>query len=426
MAFARKEIAKGIFLNTIEEHKFKSGVISMRFILPLSAKTVADNSLIFPVLRRGCVGLPDIGSIRREEESLYETEFADSVFKRGDSQVLEFRMRVLNNKYALDDMDIEAGATALMLAQLFDPVLENGVFCLDYVESEKEKLIDDILSRVNDKYRYARQRVVEEMFDYEGDAYGISELGTEESVSAVTPEGLYEAYTVMLKTARIEIFVVGEFDFSALEARLRARFSRIERKPAREIVTATLQKRDEVKRVFERQNITQGKLMMGFVSPVTVRDENYHVMQVLNMIFGGGATSKLFCNVREKKSLCYYCGSSENGQKGYLLVSAGIEATNEKKTADEILVQLDEMRKGNISDGELLDAKLALLDSVNRIADSAGALVNWHFSGIMNGRVLSPEEKRAQIRAVTKEEIAKMASDIHLHTYYFLSGKENA
>lgn len=426
MAFERKEIANGIFLNTIEEHKFKSGVISMRFILPLSAKTAAENSLIFPVLRRGCAGLPDIGSIRREEESLYETEFADSVFKRGDSQILEFRMRALNNKYALDDMDIEAEATELMLAQLFAPVLENGVFCEGYVESEKEKLIDDILSRVNDKYRYARQRLVEEMFDYEDDEYGISELGTEESVSAVTPASLYDAYQRMLKTARIEIFAVGEFDFSALETRLLARFSHIERETPSDISTVMLKKRTKVREVYEKQNITQGKLMLGFHTGVTVRDESYHVMQVLNMIFGGGATSKLFCNVREKKSLCYYCGSSENAQKGYLLVSAGIEAANEKKTADEILVQLDEIRKGNISDGELLDAKLALLDAVNRIADSIGALVNWHFSGIMNGRLFTPEEKKAQIESVTKEEIAKMADDICLHTYYFLSGKENA
>ena len=145
-----------------------------------------------------------------------------------------------------------------------------------------------------------------------------------------------------------------------------------------------------------------------------------------SMVFGGGATSKLFCNVREKMSLCYYCGSSEVGQKGILLVGSGIEPENEKKAVDAILTQLDDMKNGNITDGELSDAKLALMDSVNRIADSAGALLNWHFSGVMNGELLTPSEKKEKLASVTREDVVAMAQNIHLDTYYFLSGKENA
>ena len=84
------------------------------------------------------------------------------------------------------------------------------------------------------------------------------------------------------------------------------------------------------------------------------------------------------------------------------------------------------MKKGNISDGELSDAKLALMDSVNRIADSAGAILNWHFSGVMNGTLLTPEEKKAKIASVTREDVVRLAENIRLDTYYFLSGKEKA
>jgi predicted Zn-dependent peptidase len=125
-------------------------------------------------------------------------------------------------------------------------------------------------------------------------------------------------------------------------------------------------------------------------------------------------------------SLCYYCGSTEVAQKGALFVGAGIEPENEKKAAEAILYQLDEMKKGNISDGELSDAKLALMDSVNRIADSAGAILNWHFSGVMNGTLLTPEEKKAKIASVTREDVVRLAENIRLDTYYFLSGKEKA
>ena len=423
MVFERKELASGIFWNAIHETKFKSNLISVRFVLPLTADTAAKNALLFPVLLRGSENFPNIGSIRREEESIYDTTLNDSVYKRGDTQVLELRMSVLDNKYAIDGMDITERAMMLLDDILLHPITENGVFCEEYVESEKEKLIDDILAQVNDKRRYAMTRLIEEMF--EGDAFGLSELGTVETTEAVCPVCLWKQYHEMLSTARIEIFAIGNFDFDALSARFARMFEGIERRYTGAPETKVMQDaRKEIKTVYERQNITQGKLSLGFYTGSTVHDEDYHVMQMLNVIFGAGVTSKLFLNVREKLSLCYYCGSSENGQKGYMTVNSGIEFANEKKAADEILFQLDEIKKGNISESELRDARLALLDAIGRVGDSTGNILNWYFSGVMNGKLISPEEKRALIESVTAKDIVKKAQDIRLDTYYFLCGKE--
>ncbi|MBO5047686.1 MAG: insulinase family protein [Clostridia bacterium] len=423
MVFERKELASGIFWNAVHETKFKSNLISVRFVLPLTADTAAKNALLFPVLLRGSESFPSIGSIRREEESIYDTTLNDSVYKRGDTQVLELRMSVLDNKYAIDGMDITERAMMLLDDILLHPVTENGVFCEEYVESEKEKLIDDILAQVNDKRRYAMTRLTEEMF--EGDAFGLSELGTVETTEAICPVCLWKQYHEMLSTARIEIFAIGNFDFDALSARFARMFEGIERRYTGAPNTKVMQgARKEVKTVYERQNITQGKLSLGFYTGSTVYDDDYHVMQMLNVIFGAGVTSKLFLNVREKLSLCYYCGSSENGHKGYMTVNSGIEFANEKKATDEILFQLDEIKKGNISESELRDARLALLDAIGRVGDSTGNILNWYFAGVMNEKLISPEEKRALIESVTAEDIVKKAQDIRLDTYYFLCGKE--
>ena len=147
-------------------------------------------------------------------------------------------------------------------------------------------------------------------------------------------------------------------------------------------------------------------------------------MQVLNTVYGAGVTSKLFLNVREKLSLCYYCSSAENGQKGYMTVSSGIEFANEKKAADEILLQLDNIKNGVLTQEEISDAKLALIDSVSRVEDSTGSILNWYFSCVMDGTLLTPEEKIERFRSVTADEIVRMARDIQLDTYYFLCGKE--
>jgi predicted Zn-dependent peptidase len=107
-----------------------------------------------------------------------------------------------------------------------------------------------------------------------------------------------------------------------------------------------------------------------------------------------------------------------------MTVNSGIEFKNEKKAADEILAQLEEIKNGNISESELRDAKLALIDSAERIADSAVNTLNWYFSGVMNGKILTPAEKREKIEAVTVADIVEIAKNIRLDTYYFLCNKE--
>ena len=421
--FDRKEIAAGVFFNAISETKFKSNLISMRFIAPLDEKTAAKNALLFPVLLRGSTNFPDIGSIRREEESVYDTDISDGVYKRGDSQILEIRMSLLDNRFSIDGMNITDRAVRLLSDILFSPLMENGAFLEEYVESEKQMLIDDIRAQINDKRRYAMQRLSEEMFS--DDVFGVSELGTVESVDEITANALTNQYKELFSRARIEIFAVGRFDFASLRETFRTLFSSTKRSYIYQTETKPLQSaKPSVKTVYERQNISQGKLAMGFYTGVTVKDKNYTTMQLLNIIYGAGVTSKLFLNVREKLSLCYYCGSGENGQKGFLTVHSGIEFKNEKKAADEILAQLDEIKKGNISENELRDAKLALVDSAERIADSAYNMLNWYFACVMNGEMITPEEKCEKVRATTTDDIVKIAQNIRLDTYYFLCAKE--
>lgn len=423
MRFERNELQSGVFFNAIKEEKFKSNLISLRFIVPLSLETAAKNALIFPVLLRGSEKFPDLGSISREEESIYDTDISENATKRGDLQILELRMSLLDDRYAIDGMKITERGMALLEDLLLCPVTENGVFRSDYVESEKKTLTEDIRGQVNDKRRYAMRRAVEEMF--ENDVFGVSELGTEETVAAVCPTCLYKQYKEVLARARIEIFAVGNFDTKALRDRFSAMFGKVERGEVYCAQTVPMvSARAKVKTVYERQSITQGKLAMGFYTGHVSTDMDYAAMQVMNTVYGGGVTGKLFMNVREKLSLCYYCSSMQNGEKGYMLVNAGIEFAKEKQTADEILLQLDHMKNGNITEGEISDAKLAIVNSLGGVKDSTGAILGWYFGCIMNGDMVTPEEKAARVNAVTKEDIVRIANDVKLDTYYFLCGKE--
>ena len=168
--------------------------------------------------------------------------------------------------------------------------------------------------------------------------------------------------------------------------------------------------------------MAQGKLCMGFFTPVTNRDKDFAAMQVMNGVFGGDVTSKLFQNVREKQSLCYSIGSSYYSAKGVVLVSAGIDFDQEPHTREEILRQLELCREGHISDSELLSAKEALISALRGVYDTPSSIESYDSAMELGGSGLTPDAHIRALEAVTREDVVSCAKRLQLHSTYFLEG----
>ena len=152
---------------------------------------------------------------------------------------------------------------------------------------------------------------------------------------------------------------------------------------------------------------------------------NYAAMTVFNTIYGGGVTSKLFTNVREKLSLCYYASSSVDYLNGIMLINSGIEVSNFHKAYDEILVQMEDIKKGNISDMEMSAAVLGTVNSINSTSDNPFILDDYYLGKIISDKMITLDELADSIKKVTKEDVMKVAEKIQLDTVYFLKGCEN-
>ena len=145
-------------------------------------------------------------------------------------------------------------------------------------------------------------------------------------------------------------------------------------------------------------------------------------MQMLGVIFGGGMTSKLFQNVREKMSLCYSIDASYYGAKGILLVNAGIDFDKEAVTRQEILRQLEACRRGEISEAEMTAARQALLSSLRSVPDSPGSIENFTSTAALSGLIYSREGYMEALEQVTLADVVKCAKSVSLNTTYFLRG----
>ena len=148
-------------------------------------------------------------------------------------------------------------------------------------------------------------------------------------------------------------------------------------------------------------------------------------MAVANEIYGGMSVSKLFMNVREKKSLCYYCHSAYRSDRGTMRVECGVAPQNCDAAIDEISHQLCELKAGNITHYELETAKRTLISGFIQSNDNPAALTTFDFRRLLAGVVQTCDDCIREINAVTMDQVIAAAAKIKLDTIFVLEGCDN-
>lgn len=138
------------------------------------------------------------------------------------------------------------------------------------------------------------------------------------------------------------------------------------------------------KHITEEMELSQSKLVMGFRTQISAGDEEAVAERLMCAVLGGTASSKLFNNVREKQSLCYYCSSSYDSIKGIMYINSGVEGENLEKAEKAILKEIEDMKNGEITDFEIEATKLAVVNSFKSSSDSVSGIENWY-----TGRILT-------------------------------------
>jgi predicted Zn-dependent peptidase len=329
---------------------------------------------------------------------------------------------MLSGKYAFDQTDITGGVIDLLGDIFTDPLIENGGFKSDYVETEKTNLKGDIEAQINNKNAYTYKKCVEKMC--EGERFAINNLGSVECVEQIGAQALYLHYNHILSHCAIEIFCVGSFGEIKAEViqKFKDLLKPIKRGAIESYDTDVVPRSNFKGETIEEMEVNQGKLAVGFRMGTSNKSEDYANFVMFDAVYALTPTGKLFQNVREKLSLCYYCMEKAESAKGITTVLCGIENENRQKTTDEILRLLDEMKNGDFGDLDIEAARLAVVNSYKEISDSAGTIVSWYLRRLLCGNMQTPEEAIEEIGKVTKEGIIESAKNVSLDSIYFLHG----
>lgn len=420
----RRKIAEGAYITTLNAEKFNRCRISLHFQFPAKREQATAAAVLPLVLERGYAACPDMTALSRRLAKLYGADLAVDNAVNGGNRILTVEISGIKDIFALEGENLSREYAELVLGVAFDPYLVNGVFDPDAVNIEKNTLAQRLENEINDKRVYCIRQARRKF--YGNCQAGIERDGYLNEIPALDAAALKEVYDDILRCATLDVMVQGA-DAALVEKAVLARLNAIDRVPAA-LVPAVLMPEQEPQHFIERfSDLVQAKLCMLFTAHETFNGEKLEAGRLAMSLFGGSVTSRLFLNVREKQSLCYYCSSSAGIMAGLMMVDSGVEPQNAEKAEKAILHELNQLLEGPITDEELEDCRRGILSSMEGVEDTLSGIENWYYMQICRGEELvSPARSRERLLAVTKEDVRHVLQSYSLSVSYLVTSKEAA
>jgi predicted Zn-dependent peptidase len=286
----------------------------------------------------------------------------------------------------------------------------------DDVDAERDVILDEIAMHDDDPDDVAHNLFAS--LAWGGSPLGRPIAGTAASIEAMTRDQIRRFYFRHYRPERMVVSVAGNLDHTKVVRLVRTAFSRRSflagtalPVPARQ--TARPRKVGtgivEATRQFEQVNVVLG------VQGLTRSDDRRFALGVLNAALGGGTSSRLFQEVREKRGLAYsvFSFASQHVDAGVVGVSVGCLPTKLQQVLDVVRAELAKIAQNGIDDEELLRGKGQLKGGlVLGLEDSASRMTRLGKSELVDDDLLSIDEVLARIDGVTLDDVRTLAAQL--------------
>lgn len=412
-----RQTAPKCLMRRYADSRFKTMRISVNLLVPLARETAAAYGILPGIITHATEKYPDFGALSRRLSELYGAYLDSNVCKVGGFQCLSFSVGGISTRYAFGGENMFEELSQLLRDALSHPLRDgDGLFPKEYFEQEQRQLLELKDSEFNDKITYAQQRCEELLFD--GSSAAVDRYGSREDIEGLDRRFLSTAWDKLWASAVQQAFFLGDCpsspELSQNESSLADKTSALKPLPYQEPAG--------VRRLTEEQPLSQSKLSMGF--RVDSKPEERLLFQLMNTVLGGSTSSKLFQNVREKMSLCYYCASAYSSLSRALYIKSGVETENLEKAEEAILEQLSRLQKGELTEEELSSAKLALCNSYRSVGDSLSSVENWYLSQTFYEKEISPGDAAQKVMSYTAEQVIEAAAKVKPAAVYSLKGSD--
>lgn len=419
MKYIKKE-EKAYNIHFIESDKFKKIKIKINFKELITKEKIVYRNMLSLILLESTKKYNTRRLIDIECENLYNIGVGSGTSISGNYHILSFNTTFLNEKYTEENMNEES--LKFFLEFIFNPNVENNEFLIQSFNNAKNILKEDIESFDENPGRYAFSRLYQAMCPDLPISY--RNVGYMEDLDSITPSKLYEYYKELLKNNLIDIFIIGDIDVDKMEKIIKKNFT-INTLKKNKVSHIIEQKNFKIvpKVIKEKKKVNQSILIVASKLKGITDFERLYVLSLYNYILGGGPDSKLFKDVREKNSLCYYISSTHSGIANLELINSGIDGKNYDKALKIIKAKIKEMSSGKFSDDQIKQAKINAKAALKEIEDSPASMLSMYEAHeYLNYDLLEDREKN--IDKVTRKDIIKVSKKIKMDTIYLLEGSK--
>ena len=413
------QLSRRAQLTCLTTTQFKTAVVSAGYALPLEQEN-ASVALLQYLLRRGTAEYPDMNALSAYLDELYGAQVEPFVRKIGDRIVVGFVADAVDESVLPYGTQVTENVIQLLGRMLHAPAFVDGKFEEATLELEKKNLLDRIRGLKNDTRSYAQRRAKELL--HTNDRFGFSEYGTEEGVEALTEQQVHAAFERVLQCGELELFYCGTLE-GDIATKLFQKAMPIPDGNYCDDIRVPYYNVDTVpETIIEEMNVTQGKMTLCLTSPFTGRSAEYPALMLFTEILGGYTGSRLFCNVREKMSLCYYASAGLAFSTGEVLIASGIENSKFEVARDAVLEQLNDLCSGGLSEAELDQAKRTKINALRSMKDTPQSMESYWQARMMCGVEEDVDDLIARLESVSLADVVKAGQTLRVALIYFLKG----
>ncbi|MDD9331360.1 MAG: pitrilysin family protein [Wolbachia sp.] len=287
-------------------------------------------------------------------------------------------------------------------------ILMNSTFPEDELEREKGVVIQEILQTndspsdiIFDKYMEAA---------YKNQSFGRSILGTQETVKSFTWENLNDYINEHYFGENMLLAVAGNMEHEEVVTLTKDALSKIHSKELRKNVSSNYTGGE----YLEHRKLDQVHLLIGLPS-VSRYDHKYYTFQVIDSILGGGMSSRLFQEVREKRGLAYsiYSFNSSYTDTGMLSIFAGTDSSNLDKLLGSITAELKKLFTNDLKEKEVNRVKERIKSQILMSRESVSSraeTLSYYYANY--NKYISKEELIEKISAVNIVGVKKVAEEL--------------
>jgi len=311
------------------------------------------------------------------------------------------------------------------MIDILSDILLNPKFEEKEIIKEKGVVTEEI-----NMYEDQPQMKVGELFEnliYKGNSLGMDVIGTKHTVAGYTRNTVVDYMQQLYRPNNAVLIIAGGLEIKESEKIaiassqlnyylniIQEKFNGWERGEFSDFIKVKESQKEPQKLIYNKKT-EQAHFCLGFRA-FGINDKRKYVLSVLSMILGGGASSRLFVEVREKRGLCYYIhtGRELYQDVGYIVTQAGV-AKDENKVKEAVSAVINEYKK--MSEGVTKEEMTKVKEMIKgrmllSLEDSFNVANYFGMKKLIEDKTETPEELIAKIEKVTSEQVVKLAKEL--------------